>query len=359
MKILRQDLKHGIISLLPESLDDLWVLYNIVLKKDIVYAKTTRSVKLEEVGTRPTKGKRIPVYLGVQVNKVEYQRRTNRLRFTGIVISSPEDLNIKGSHHSISVIPGNPLTIEKEKWDRHEIRRIKRSTEKKAKPIIVVGIDDEEYCVAILGNRGFDIKHEIRIRLPGKIDIKNRTAALSQYFKKASENLVSTWNESRGPIAILGPGFLKENFVKYLREKNPNITRHIEVVGTASNGGIAGIKEALRSGILEKVAKKIRVMEETKAVEKVLYRLGSPRRDVAYGHDEVEKTVNYGAVEMLLISDELFRETEADDRNRLEDMIRKAEKTRSKIMFIDGRHEAGKKLMGLGGVAALLRYPIT
>jgi protein pelota len=359
LKILKRDIKHGIISLLPESLDDLWVLYNIIQKKDVVYAKTTRSVKLEEVGMRPTKGKRIPVFLGVQVNNVEYQRRTNRLRFTGIVISSPEDLNIKGSHHTISIIPGNALTIEKEKWDMHELRRIKRSTEKKAKPIIVVGLDNEEYCVALLGNRGFDIKHEMRIRLPGKIDIENRAAALSKYFRKASENLISTWNENRGPIAIVGPGFLKEAFLKYLREKSPDITRYIEVVGTASNGGISGIKEALRSGILEKVAKKIRMMEETKAVEKVLYRLGSPRRDVAYGCDEVEKTVNYGAVEMLLISDELFREIETGGRVRLEDMIRKAEKTRSKIMFIEGSHEAGKKLMGLGGVAALLRYPVT
>ena len=35
-----------------------------------------------------------------------------------------------------------------------------------------------------------------------------------------------------------------------------------------------------------------------------------------------------------------------------------AEKMRGRVMIINSEHEAGAKLLGLGGIAALLRYAI-
>lgn len=358
MKKLSEGLKHGKMTLLVETLDDLWHLYNVISPGDKVYARTTREVKIEEEGIRPTKGKRIPVFLGIQADRVAFQKEMNRLRVTGVIFEAPERLGIKGSYHTISISTGKKVTIEKPEWPLHQLRRIKTACEAKAAPIVVAAIDDEECCVALLRHYGFDVKAEIRARLPGKLEGEKRDKAFLSYFKAASDSLVSAWNECRSLIAIVGPGFVKDKFTKYVRQKHPTIVDHIATVGSVSSGGVAGVHEALRCGILGGVAKKIRVTEETRAVEEVLTRIGSQRRGVSYGSVDVEKAVGYGAVKLMLVADELLRGAEDEERRRLEDLIRNVEKTRGRVMIVSAEHEAGKKLWGLGGVAALLRFPI-
>ncbi len=75
---------------MPESLDDLWHLYNIILEKDEVHARTTRQTKPDDQYARPTKAKRVPVNLGVKVEKMFWDRILNRLRIKGIVCEAPE-----------------------------------------------------------------------------------------------------------------------------------------------------------------------------------------------------------------------------------------------------------------------------
>jgi protein pelota len=48
MKVMKRGLKKGIVKVVPERLDDLWHLYNIVTKGDEVHARTTREKKVEE-----------------------------------------------------------------------------------------------------------------------------------------------------------------------------------------------------------------------------------------------------------------------------------------------------------------------
>ena len=128
MKILEIRLKKGIVKVSPESLDDIWHLYNIILRNDEVHARTTREVKVDDRYARPQRGKRVPVLLGVKVEKVLWDRSLNRLRVQGIVCKAPEDLNVKGSHHTINVTVDNPITIVKAKWLRHEIDRLNRAS---------------------------------------------------------------------------------------------------------------------------------------------------------------------------------------------------------------------------------------
>ena len=45
MKIVKQDKKEGIVTLVPETLDDLWYLSHIVEVKDSISSKTTRRIQ--------------------------------------------------------------------------------------------------------------------------------------------------------------------------------------------------------------------------------------------------------------------------------------------------------------------------
>jgi len=359
LKILQMKLKKGIVKVLPESLDDLWHLYNIVLKNDEVYAQTTREVKVDERYARPQRGKRVPVFLGVKVEKVLWDKILNRLRVHGIVCEAPEEINVKGSHHTIDVTVNKPVTIVKTEWQKHQIDRLERASMVTAAPIIVMSIDDEEYCVAVLRQYGVEVKIEEKTRLPGKLEAEKRTGAIREFFKTALKSLREVWISLRNPIVIIGPGFVKNDFFSYVKREALDITDAVVDVKGVNSAGVAGIQEALRSGIFTKALRRVRIAEETEFMEEVLARLGKGRGDVTYGFDEVEKASGYGAVERLLVADVTLRESPDEKRKALEKLIKEVEEKGGRIIIISTEHEAGTKLLSLGGVAALLRFPVS
>ena len=359
MRLVSYERRKGIMKVIPENIDDLWVLYNVIHRSDCVYARSTRVVKVEEEAARPTKGRRVSMFLGVRVERVSFQRESDRLRVNGLVIEAPERFGIMGSYHTINIQIRRPVTISKEVWLRHDLERIKRAGKGATIPIVVVSIDGDEGCVALLRQHGIDVKAEVRARLPGKREAEKREGAVSRYFNSILKALASVWGGPHGLIAVIGPGFWKEGFTKYTRMKQPEIFGAIRAVRTVGSGGVAGVKEAVRSGVLDKVAKEVRVIEETKAVNRVLSELGSQRVRVSYGLVDVEKAIDYGAVELLLVADRLLREADDGGRMRVEGLMRRVEVMGGRVMIINSGHEAGRELVGLGGMAALLRFSVT
>jgi protein pelota len=99
-------------------------------------------------------------------------------------------------------------------------------------------------------------------------------------------------------------------------------------------------------------------VDETESIEEVMKRLGKGEGTVTYGLEPVENAANMGAIEKLIIADTLLREAEEGQRLKLEELMRGVEKRQANITVISTEHEAGAKLLSLGGIAALLRYPI-
>jgi len=351
-------LKKGIVKVLPESLDDLWHLYNIILENDEVHAQTTREMKVDERYARPKRGRRVSVFLGVKVEKVFWDKILNRLRVHGIVCEAPEEMDVKGSHHTINVAVNKPVTIVKTEWSKHQIDRLERASTVTAAPIIVMSIDDEEYCVAVLRQYGVEVKTEEKTRLPGKLEAEKRTKAVQEFFKTALKSLRETWTNLRNPVVIIGPGFIKNDFVKYVKNAALDVAGAIIDVKSVNSSGMAGIQEALRSGVFTKALRRVRIAEETDVMEEVLARLGKGRGDVTYGFTEVEKASAYGAIEKLLVADATLRESPDEKRKALEKLMKEVEEKGGRITVVSTEHEAGTKLLSLGGVAALLRFPV-
>ncbi|MCW4022658.1 MAG: mRNA surveillance protein pelota [archaeon] len=358
MKIYKIDLKKHYVKVMPETMDDLWHLYNIILKRDEVYARTTRQVKTDQDFSRPTKAKRVPVNLGVQVEKMYWDKVLNRLRVNGIVVDSPEKLSINGSRHTLDVVVNKPVTIVKKKWQKHELDRLKRASKITASPLTIISIDDEDYCVAILRQYGIDVKAGGRTKLPGKYEAERRAQEKQQFFKIALKALRDAWRPLNSPIVVLGPGYIKDDFCDYVKKESRDVAASIIGVKGVNSAGISGIQESLRSGILTNMLENMRVADEMKAMEEFLARLGRGKSTISYGLDDVEKAANFGAVEKLLVADLTLRETEDEQRFALEAIMKSVEDARGEIMVMSTEHEAGTKLLSLGGVAALLRFPL-
>ncbi len=344
---------------MPKTLDDLWHLYNIITKGDLVYSRTTREVKTDAEYSRPKKGKRVSVFLGLTVEDIVWDRNLNRLRIRGRIYEATDDIAGKGTHHALSIAVNKAVTIVKDKWLKHQIDRLERAGLSEAPPVIVVCIDSEEYCIAVIRQYGVDVQVEGKANLPSKLEAERRTEALKNYFGEALTALKELWKSLSCSIVIIGVGFIKNQYAKYLEDVASEVAKAVVDVKGVNSGGVVGIQEALRSGVLEKTLKNLRIAEEARAVEEVLKRLGRENRNVTYGLEQVNESARYGAVETLMVADSALRTATEEDRLSLEKLLREVENKRGNVIVISVEHEAGQKLLALGGIAALLRFPLS
>ncbi len=69
-----------------------------------------------------------------------------------------------------------------------------------------------------------------------------------------------------------------------------------------------------------------------------------------YGREQVRRALNMGAVEQLIVVDELVRDGEVDR------LLELARQTGSEVLVVSQGHDAGETLANLTGIGALLRY---
>jgi protein pelota len=356
VKIIGKNLRQGFVKVVPSSDDDLWHLYNVVYRGDEVYAYSSRAVKTDQEYSRPKSAERVSAFMGVAVESVAWDKFLGKLRVHGTIIHAP-DIMPTGAHHTLNIALNQPVTIVKKQWPKHLLDRLYQA-KKTEKTMIIIAIDDEGFAVAETKQYGVDVKVEERMKLPGKHEADKRVAATKDYFKRAINSLRQLWTPNHNPIVIVGVGFVKGDFATFLCDEAKDMAKTVVDVKSVNNGGVSGIYEALRSGVLLKAAKQLRVVDETEVMEEVMKRLGKGEGTITYGLGAVENAVEMGAIEKLIVADTLLREADEEQRLHLEKLMREAEQRRGTITVVSTEHEAGEKLLALTGVAALLRFPI-
>ncbi len=236
--------------------------------------------------------------MGVKVESVGWDKFLGKLRVHGLICHAP-DIIPTGAHHTLSIALNQPMTIVKKEWSKHLLDRLTKASETE-KPILILSIDDEGFAVAETKQYGVETRVDQRMRLPGKVEADKRVEATKAYFRLALTSLNKLWSQNHNPIVIIGAGYIKTDFVKYLNEESKEMAKAVVDVKSVNNGGTAGIDEALRSGVFLKAAHQLRVVEETETMEEVMKRLGKGEGTVTYGLAAVENAVMIGAVEKLV-----------------------------------------------------------
>ena len=359
MQVLYKDLKRGIIKLLPQTLDDIYSLSLLIRPGDVVVAKTTRRIRRSTQDVdRPDEGRRETFSLGVKVEQVEITGFSDSLRVHGIIVEGPEDKIDLYSHHSLSIKMNEPLTIKKEQWSREDLLQIEEAVESSQQaPLIVVGMESDEAVVALVSAHSTRVIGEFRPTVSRKASSpKEHEQETKQFWLELAEYLNQLQKKHKpDAIIVAGPGFWKNNFVQFAVGKFPDL-KGILLAVAASTGGRVGISEVLSRGVPAKFAEKRRAIIESELINEVMKRLGKGEHTVTYGYDSVSKAVTYGAVEHLLVLDKMLADLNL--RPKLEALLREARALGSKTTIISSFHETGKLVEGLGGIIALLRYPL-
>ncbi len=343
MQIVEENLRgnEGEIKLIPENLDDLWHLKFIIEKGDVVFALTKRASQSNDK-LRSDK-EMVTVRLGIEVEKVEFHKFANRLRISGKIVAGIDE----SGYHTLNVTVGKEISIIK-KWKDEQLERLRRAVEDSSRPEIVMLTIEEGYAVAgALRQWGVEEIFEERMGYGKGMGDSRR-----EFFGEVAAKLESVDFKY---LVIAGPGFAKNDFHDFLKEKYPEMAKKAVVVDTSSVGA-RGFIEILKRRVVDKIIGEIRLAEEAEYIDKLLEGIAKGEK-VAYGVEEVKKAHSYRAIEVLLIADEfLLGERERWD---VDSLMKEVEDSGGKVVIMSTEFEPGKRLMSLGGIAALLRFPIS
>lgn len=351
MRVLWKDLKEGKVKLLIDTLDDLWYLSTLVETGDHVSGVTYRRGETYTDAKREKRGDKKRMFLTIKVEKVEFHEFSDRLRVLGVITEGPQD---HGQHHTFDLETGNDLTIQKEWWHHHHFERIREAQETSKMPLLTfVSIDDETATIAVLRPQGLQVLANISSDIQGKqYDVKDK-GSKQAYFKEIVDTLEQSLDAMKGKgdegrdVIILGPGFYKEELLTYARERKLDASLLVE---PASQAGEGGIREVLKSGV-SKSLEKAKAAEDERLMDELLAEIGKDGK-FTYGINEVIGALERGAVETLLLTEAFLRDPRMGRIGQL------ANDTRANIRVLSTGYDSGRRLEGLGGLAALLRYKI-
>lgn len=176
-----------------------------------------------------------------------------------------------------------------------------------------------------------------------------REGLARDFFKKIADLVVKAFRNEPNLFGIIigGPGPNKEDFAtNYLPTDLKN-----KVIAVKDTGytGTQGLQELVQRS--QEILAKEEIIEEQQAVNRFLDYLNKKPKFTAYGKEQVEKALEMAAVDTLLIS-EIIPEGDA------EALAEKVEKTGGTWKMISKDSREGEQLAALGGLCAILRYPI-
>ncbi|MBI4214825.1 mRNA surveillance protein pelota [archaeon] len=326
----------------PQNLEDLWTLEKVVAPGDRAAMGTTRKF-VAESGAQERK----PVYITIVVEKVEFHRHSGKLKLLGkIVQGKPEELVDLGAHHSFEIGDGDELKIEKDEWKKYELDRLKKAAESTRQPrVSVLVLDERDAELFALQEHGFDPQGSLTLSGAGKYEDERRDLKNKHYA-----NIFSLLSRVQDKLIIAGPGFERENFFRFLKERNGQLAQKC-VIRAINNTGRQGVSELLKTGAVDDIVREFKLAEESKLIEVIVAELGRNGK-ACYGAEAVGEAINAGAVETLLMLDSFFLEKRAEAKPLLD----RAEQFSTRIVFMSGENDDAPKLKAFGGVAALLRY---
>jgi len=349
MKIIHSDLRKGAVKVKVEDTDDLWYLSTVLDAGDLAKGTTIRKIKLGESTDRKVEIVKKTVFLEIQIERIEFEIGSKTLRLSGIITQGPDDI-AKGSHHTIVVEEHSEITIQKQ-WMQFQLDKLKEACEEKKPDVLMVVHDREEAYFAILRRYGYTLLTKIAGNVTKKAEVSMNTTN----FYKEIIVLMHDYDERYKPsvIIVASPSFWKEDLMKNLEDDK---LRKKIVLATCSSTDETAIAEVLKRQEMKQVLKQQKIAQEVGAVEELMVEIAKESLGV-YGYKEVEERVMAGAVAKLLVTDGFIqRAKETGKYVQIDSLMKMVDQGKGSIMIISSDHEGGKKLDGLGGIGAIVRY---
>lgn len=347
MNLIHSDFKKGTVKLRVTDPEDGWYLTHLIDPGDLVTGKTTRKMKLGDAENAKTIKKTFTVT--IEAETIQLDENGTSVRINGKIKSGPEETPL-GVYQAIELQEGEEFVLQKVQWLSYQKQKLQEATEKKYSYLMCL-FDREDALFALTKKKGF----QILVELHGEAQKKRTTVELKKDFYEEIIKTLETYNARYAPEAIVlsSPAFYKEDVLKKITA--PELKKKIVLV-TCSDISEHSLDEVIKSPELAKTMQTSRARQEQVLVDEVLQEI-SKNKLAVYGWKETKAASEAGAIRILIITDALIHAKKlAGDYSELDSILKHIDALQGEIHILSSEQEAGKRIDGLGGIAALVRY---
>src|SRR3989344_5680994 len=277
--------------------------------------------------------------------------------FAGNISDNESKTNIE----VFSIEPPMPLTVKMYRCDQtFVVEPLEQQLDNDFIHGLIV-MDKREATIGLLKGNYIEKLHNLTSGVPGKYKTGGQSAArFSRLREQAAKEFYIRIAE------VVNQEFLNKKEIKGIILGGPGPTKNEFLDGPFINNEvkkkIIGVKDITytdESGLEELVEKssdllsKESITSEKEILNKFFSMLSTNAKMVVYGLKDVEKALEYGAVNTLIISEDVL-----DDKTA-EAMEEKAASSGAKTEIVGNSTQEGRQFKNLGGIGAILRFQIT
>mmetsp|Transcript_29216 Transcript_29216/g.64627 ORF Transcript_29216/g.64627 Transcript_29216/m.64627 type:complete len:382 (+) Transcript_29216:312-1457(+) len=369
MKLLQKSLVkdgQGTVKMVAEEAEDMWHAYNLIREGDHVTATTFRKVNKDSgVGAET---ERIKLKLTIEVESVDFDAEGGIIRLRGKNLTESEHIKL-GAYHTLELEVQRAFTLEKTAWDALDLERVSTACDPKlSADLAAVLITEGLAHVCLVGSSTTLIRAKIEANLPRK-----RGAAAAGYDKAWTKFLDAVLAAVVRHVdfsivkclVIAGPGFAKEQFKEHLeaeavRREIRALIEHRDciVLAPASSAYKHSLKEVLAAPGIASRIKDTKAAREVEALQEFYKMLSDEPARALYGPGHVFAAAELGAIQTLMISDNLFRINNVEKRKRYAALVDGVREAGGEALIFSSLHVSGEQLTQLSGIAVVLRFPL-
>lgn len=343
----------------------------MISPEDVVKAHAVRKVVTEkETGSRVSE--RVHTDLIIRVTSTFFDPAASQLRVSGTVIVENSYVAL-GQYHTLDLELNRPFTL----WKKYGWDTVSRATLEDA-----IKQDTDGAVAAVVMQEGIanicvitEFRTVLKQRVESAIPKKRSTSSdqdsgMRRFFDKTLSTLMRSIDFSNPrPLLLASPGFVAGDFKKYIMDEGTRRADKVMIavakqatVVHSSSGHLHSLNEVLKSSEVTATMKDMKFSKETRFMDEFFAKLRKDDGRAWYGTVPVEKAVQEGAVGpgggMLLVNNSLFRSLDITTRKRYVAMVDKVRADGGVARILSSDHESGQRLDALGGIAAVLTYPI-
>lgn len=301
------------------------------------------------------------------------------------------------------VIPPRPIESRHYRCDKEFVLEPLRQMVVDDRAYGLIVADKSEAAIGYLQGSSIKTAYTLESNVPGKTRAGGQSAQrfarlrkemlksfLGEIAEKAQNAFLKKARDDKlMGVVVGGPGFVKDKLVDddYLHQELQEKIITVESLGHSGEGALSELVEKAEESLEDSQA-----VLEKRLVNDFLENLKEENGKSEYGVEPVKKALDMGAVETVIVSEdlELFHASYKCENNhekeifeeqpKIEDSIEcgdcsqemkleeishivdtlgeTAEEMGSELEIISTDHEEGQRLMNMGGVAAILRYRI-
>uniref|UniRef100_A0A8C1DB04 Protein pelota homolog n=1 Tax=Cyprinus carpio carpio TaxID=630221 RepID=A0A8C1DB04_CYPCA len=398
MKLVHKDIEKdnaGQVTLIPEEAEDMWHTYNLLQVGDSLRASTIRKVQTES-STGSVGSSRVRTTLTLCVETIDFDSQACQLRVKGTNIQENQYVKM-GAYHTIELELNRKFTLAKKVWDSVVLDRIEQACDPAQKADVAAVVMQEGLANLVLVTPAMTLlraKVEVTIPRKRKGSCTQHDKALERFYEAVMQGILRHFSfdgnfvlkiqirMDNGQIntdifvvflcfsvvkciLVASPGFVKDQFISYLFKEAVRQdckilleNRSKFMVVHSSSGHKYSLKEVLCDPAVTARLSDTKAAGEVKALEDFYKMLQQEPDRAFYGLAHVERASEALAVDILLISDKLFRHQDIATRSRYVRLVDNVKENGGNVRIFSSLHVSGDQLNQLSGVAAILRFPI-